>query len=625
MAGFSGVSRRAWRGAGPSLVALLSVSVPAVSSHAQEPRVLQARAAASPDAAAPGTEARFTVTVSLSAGWHVNAHVPSEPYLIPTTLTVAPPVEIHVGDVTYPPGEERTFAFNPKKPLSTYEGTFELAAPLRIATDATIDRTATLRATLRYQACNDTRCLAPQTAEVVARLRVVDRNAVSGGVGAEAEGGATKAEDAVGAGTDAVGSASGPLDRVGAWIAGGGVLAYVAAFGVGLLLNLTPCVYPLIAVTVAFFGGQSRGSRGRVIGLAATYVAGIAVTFATLGTASALSGSAFGVALQQPAVLVVIAATLLVLAASNFGLYQMRLPAVLSRWAGRSGQGAGGALFMGLTMGLVAAPCVGPVLAGLLLVVGARQDIVFGATIFLALAFGLGAPYVVLAAVADAARGLPRSGGWLDWVERLLGFVLVGLALFYLQPVLPAGVRSAAWSLLLVVAGLYLGIIDRTAVGSTGFTWLKRAVAAAAVAAGLWNAGATREDASPIAWQPLTPAALAAARSDGHPSVVDFTAEWCIPCREMDATTFSDPAVVNEARRFAMLRADVTITNDVAEGLMREHGVLGVPTYLFFTPDGEEAARLVGYVTAEEFLRAMRAAGATPSRTETGRPQPVAG
>lgn len=611
-AGLSALSGRRWRRAGLLLFALAAVNASTISARAQEPQVLRARAATSPDAAGAGAEAHFTVTVTLSPGWHVNAHVPSEPHLIPTTLTVTPPEGVDVGDVRYPPGEEHTFAFNPTKALSTYQGTFELAAPLRVGREATIGESALVRASLRYQACNDTRCLPPRTVDVTARLTIADGGSDAGGAAAE-QGGAQTASPGAGV-----------SDRVGAWIARGGVLAYVAAFGVGLLLNLTPCVYPLIAVTIAFFGGQSRGSRGRVLALAATYVAGIAITFASLGTASALSGSAFGVALQRPAVLVVIAAMLLALAASNFGLYQIRIPVLLSRWAGRSGRGAGGALFMGLTMGLVAAPCVGPVLAGLLLVVGARQDVVFGATIFLALALGLGAPYMALAAAADAARGLPRSGGWLDWVEQLLGFVLVGLALFYLEPLLPAGVRSAAWSVLLIVAGLYLGIIDRTAAGSRGFTWFKRSVGAAAVAAALWNVGTARHS-SPIAWRPLTPTALAAARATGHPSVVDFTAEWCVPCREMDATTFHDAAVVSEARGFAMLRADVTVTNGDAEALMREHRVLGVPTYLFFTRDGVEAARLVGFVAAEEFLHAMRAAtGASPG-TETSRPPPVAG
>jgi len=608
---------RSWRHAGCLVAALAVVGASGVTSRAQEPQVLQARAAASPDAVGRGAEARLTVTVALSPGWHVNAHVPSERHLIPTTLTVTPPEGIGVGAVHYPLGEEHRFAFNPSKPLSTYVGTFELTTPLRVEAEATVGPTALVRARLRYQACNDTRCLPPRTADVEARLAIADTaSGVSGAGGAapEEQGGAQQ-EVRLGGGVP---------DRVGAWIAQGGVFAYAAAFGVGLLLNLTPCVYPLIAVTVAFFGGQSRGSRSRVLALAATYVAGIAITFASLGTASALSGSAFGVALQRPAVLVVIAAMLLALAASNFGLYQIRIPMALGRWAGRSGRGAGGALFMGLTMGLVAAPCVGPVLAGLLLVVGARQDVVFGATIFLALALGLGAPYVALVAAADAARGLPRSGGWLDWVEQLLGFVLVGLALFYLELVLPAGLRTAAWSVLLIVAGLYLGIIDRTAAGSRGFTWFKRSVGAAAVAAALWNVGAAR-DSSPIAWRPLTPTALAAARATGHPSVIDFTAEWCIPCREMDATTFHDAAVVSEARGFAMLRADVTVTNGDAESLMREHRVLGVPTYLFFTRDGVEAARLVGYVAAEEFLRAMRAAAGASPGTETSRPPPVAG
>jgi thiol:disulfide interchange protein DsbD len=252
----------------------------------------------------------------------------------------------------------------------------------------------------------------------------------------------------------------------------------------------------------------------------------------------------------------------------------------------------------------------------MLLVVGARQDVVFGATLFLVLALGLGAPYVVLAVMASAARRLPRSGGWLVWMERLLGFVLVGLALFYLEPLLPVALRSPAWTVLLLAAGLYLGFIDATGADSRGFTRLKRAVAVAAAVAALWSAGGPEGD-GPIAWRPFSAQALASARAAGQPSVVDFTAEWCIPCREMDATTFHDPAVVETAQTFAMLRADVSVISDDVDGLMREHRVLGVPTYLFFTREGAEAARLVGFVSAEDFLRAMQtaAAGAADGRS----------
>jgi thiol:disulfide interchange protein DsbD len=213
---------------------------------------------------------------------------------------------------------------------------------------------------------------------------------------------------------------------------------------------------------------------------------------------------------------------------------------------------------------------------------------------------------VLLAALASEIRALPRSGSWLTWMEKLLGFVLVGLALFYLAPLLPGGLRRLAWLGLLVVAGIYLGFLDTTGSESPRFVRLKRGLGVAALGLALWNVGAA--ETSPIRWQSFTPQAFAAARTANRPTVVDFTAEWCIPCREMDATTFQDPAIVEEAHTFAMLRADVTVISSEVDDLMRQYGVLGVPTYLFFSPDGAEAERLVGFVPSDEFLRAMQGA-----------------
>jgi thiol:disulfide interchange protein DsbD len=570
-------------------LAALVLACGGASVHAQDPGdVIEVSAVAAPATVAPGGRSQLSVTVTISAGWHVNAHVPSEPYLIPTVLSLTTPPGLEVGEVRYPAGELRAFAFNPGKELSTYEGTITITAPLNVRPDATVDRVALLRGSLRYQACNDTRCLPPRTVSLMTSLQI--GGAAGGGAGAAAPPGA-----------------AGPMGFAERWIAKGDVFTYLGAFLLGLLLNLTPCVYPLIAVTVAFFGGQSGGSRARVIGLAIAYVLGISLTFSALGIASALSGSALGMALQRPAVLVLIAAVLLALAASNFGLYEFRLPSALGRWAGRSGTGVGGVLFMGLTMGLVAAPCVGPVLAGLLLLVGTRQDVLLGLSLFFVLSLGLGAPYLLLAPLANAARGLPRSGAWLVWMERFLGFVLVGLALFYVEPLLPAGGRHVLWVALFAAAGIYLGFLDPAGSDSAHFVRLKRGVGIAALAVAVWN-GRAGAPTSPIMWQPFTPEALVAAHKTGTPALVDFTAEWCIPCREMDTSTFTDPAVIEAARQFAMLRADVTVMDDDTDEAMRQHQVLGVPTYLFFTTAGNEARRLVGYVPSEEFLQAMRAA-----------------
>jgi thiol:disulfide interchange protein DsbD len=558
--------------------------------------LVTATATATPEAVGPGGDAELRVSVTIAPGWHVNAHIPSEPYLIPTDLTIAPPLEVEVGEVHYPEGERTAFAFNPGKKLATYQGTITLTVPLRVRSDAATDRAVIIRCNLRYQPCSDTHCLRPWAIPIVAHLSV--RKGSKGG-----------AHDSTAIPTEA-GRGSTILGGLAkAWLERGNVFTYPGAFILGLLMNLTPCVYPLIAVTVALFGGQGDGSRARVVGLAAVYVLGIAVTFSALGVASALSGSAFGMALQQPVVLVLIAAVLLALAASSFGLYRFRIPVALGQWAARPGTGVGGALFMGLTMGLVAAPCVGPVLAGLFLIVAARQQILFGFSLFFVLSIGLGAPYILLAALASAARKLPRSGGWLTWVEKLLGFVLMGLALFYLEPILPAGTRNVARMALLVVGGVYLGFLHSFAGESLRFVRLKRVVGVAALGVALWSVAAV-QPRSLVSWQPFTPEALAAARSTGTPAVIDFSADWCIPCREMDASTFNDPAVVEASRTFAMLRADVTLMDTETDEIMRGHNVLGVPTYLFFSANGEEAERLVGFVPSEEFLEAMRKAAA---------------
>ena len=522
-----------------------------------------------------GAEGQAIVEVTVAPGWHVNAHDPRDDFLVPTTLTLLPPDGMRAGEVVYPEPVERRLAFGGDHALRLYTGRVRFTARLEGTPAA---GAGPLRAALRYQACNDSRCLPPRTLELVAR-----------GERLSAPAGALTA---------------GPVEtRVRDWIEGSGyALTFLWVALLGLALNLTPCVYPLISVTVAFFGGTT-GATGRPVVRALAYVLGICLTFSGLGVAAALTGSMFGAALQRPAVLAAIALVLIVLAASNLGLYTFRVPAPLMRRVGRVGDGVLGAFFMGLTMGIVAAPCIGPIVVALLLFVGSRQSAALGFALFFTLALGMGAPYVGLAAAAGRLRRLPRSGPWLEWVERAFAFLLLGLAVYFLAPLLRAGTVRAAYAFLGVAAGIVLGFLTpggrRTARRSRQLAGLVLVV----VSLG-WLISA--DAGSPITWVPFSEEALARATAARRPVLIDVGADWCLPCREMERTTFRDPAVVRTAAAFATLKIDATSGDERVQAILARFNVPGVPTYLLLVASGRERRRFIGAVAAQDLLGAMR-------------------
>ncbi len=542
---------------------------------------------------ARGSQAGLEVFAIVERGWHIQGPKPREKYLIPTELRLDVPPGISVGKVRFPPPDEAEFAFAPGKRLLVYEGKVGIATEIEVAPDFGQSRAA-IRAVLRYQACNDRSCLPPATAsaEIVVPVAAAAAEPELRPGGAEAVEG-----------------------EVGQWFVRHGLgvtLLLVVLLGVGL--NLTPCVYPLISVTVSFFGGQARGSPRRVAALAVAYVSGIAVTFSALGAMAGLTGGLFGSALQKPLVLAALAAVLVALALSYFGLYHFQLPPPLARRLGSAPAGIAGALLMGLTMGLVAAPCVGPAVVGLLVFVGSRQDPLLGWALFFALATGLGLPYLGLAIAAGSLARLPRAGEWLAWVEHGFGVALLALAAYFISPLLPGRWGELSVPAVVAAGGIFLGFLDRAGGSLRGFRVVQRAAGMSLVVLAAWM-GWPQAPQGRIRWQPYSQEAFAAARRAGFPVVLDFYAEWCLPCKEMEKTTFADPEVAREAEYFRTLRADLTEESEETDALARTFGVKGVPTAIFFSASGREVVRLLGFISRDEMLAAMRRAradGAAP-------------
>lgn len=387
---------------------------------------------------------------------------------------------------------------------------------------------------------------------------------------------------------------------------------YLLGFGLvllgGLALNLTPCVYPLIGVTVAYFGNEGGASR-RVVTLALLYVLGIGLSFSAVGVAAALTGGMFGAALQNRYVLIAIATLLFILAASSFGLFTLQPPHWLMRRAGVARRGYLGSLLMGLSMGVVAAPCIGPIVLGLLLMVQQSGSAIFGFALFFTLAVGMGLPYIALAMAAGRIRSLPRSGEWLAWVEQLFGFILIGLALYFLDPLTPNRLMTRLLPWYAVAVGIFLGWITPAGQRLRPFMIFRIAVGVVAAGAAVFMLLTPSKPGAELTFQHFDNALLLEAKTNHKPIILDFSADWCVPCREMERTTFTDPAVVNQAHNFVRLRANLTADNAQNTAITREFNVQGVPTTIVIDPAGKIRARRVGYVGPDEFLKYLRQSG----------------
>jgi len=526
-----------------------------------------------------------------------------------------------VGEVRLPDGKKKTDEFFGD--VEVYYGQLDAVAMLQRPADS-----STVELKVTYQGCADAGlCYPPITKTVNVSLPPAGTPALASPP--DAGGAATVAEQ----------------DRLASLIAGGNLAAVLASFfGFGLLLAFTPCVLPMIPILSGIIAGQGKqATPGRSFVLSLTYVLGMSLTYTIAGAAFAAAGQQAQAFFQQSWILVLFALLFVALALAMFGMYELQLPAGLqARLHSASGRQKAGTLagtfVMGALSALVVTACVAPPLIAALTVIGQSGDVVRGGLALFALSLGMGAP-LLLVGVAEG-KLLPKAGPWMDTVKALFGVMFLGVAVWMLERILPGPLTVALWALLAFVAGYYFGGFNRSAHASpTGHSTIARGAGLFSMAWGvillvgaaagssdplqplkgvtLFGSGTLAAEVPELDFRPIRSVAdldreIATATAGGRPVMVDFYADWCVSCKEMDKYTFSDAAVQEALASFVLLKADVTANSPDDQALLKRFGIFGPPTTAFFGPGGGECAnfRLVGFVPAEEFLQHLGRFGA---------------
>ncbi|MBQ0943320.1 protein-disulfide reductase DsbD [Ideonella sp. 4Y16] len=407
-----------------------------------------------------------------------------------------------------------------------------------------------------------------------------------------------------------------------------------AFFVMGLLLAFTPCVLPMLPILSSVIAGQGQVSRGRSFGLAVAYSLGMAMVYTALGVAAGLAGEGLAAALQKPWVLASFAALLVAFSLAMFDVYELRLPSALhNHLHGVSAQLPGGrfvgVFLMGGLSALIVSPCVSAPLAGALVFLSQSRDVVLAGSALFALACGMSVPLLALGASAGA--WLPRSGAWMHAVKHFFGLLLLATALYIVQPVLPAWAVLAGWGALLLVTGFMLRPFDNHPHSHAPRVWVQRAAGIAALTLGvsqLVGAASGGRDplqplghftgggavaASTLPWQPVRSVAEldAALASAGRPVMLDFYADWCVSCKEMERFTFTDAAVRQRLAGALLLKADVTANSADDRALLKRFNLFGPPGTIFFDAQGREmnGLRVVGFEDASRFNVTLQRAG----------------
>jgi len=581
------------------LIVLLAAAVPL---RAAEPELLE-----------PERAFQFAARLLDATSIEVNYRIAPGYYLYRDKFRfAAAPKEVALGDAKIPPGKHKRDEFFGE--VETYRGDLRIVIPFTVAGQAV--NTFTLTAI--SQGCADAGvCYTPQ--EQKAELTLASSFSPAGPAQRD------PAAQLFGAQPPVSDTHVASLFASGFW------LVVASFFGFGLLLSFTPCVLPMIPIlSGVIVGGGQHVTKTRGLMLAAIYVLGMAVTYAVAGVAAGLSGAMLAAVLQNPWVVGAFAAVFVALALAMFGVYELQLPVALqSKLAEASGRIKGGHITsvfaIGVLSALIVGPCVAAPLAGALLYIGQTRDVVVGGSALFAMALGMGVP--LLAVGASAGVLLPKVGPWMETVKRFFGVLLLGVAIYLVSPFVPVAVEFLAWGVLLVVTAVFLRAIDPLPVHAHGFERFSKGVGIVALIAGIaFLVGAfsgSRDVLQPLsglrlganaasspAFQQVSSLAELDRKiqgSSGRTIMLDFYADWCVSCKEMERYTFSDQEVRTRMDKMLLLQADVTASTPDHLALLKRFRLFGPPGIIFFDRNGREieGLRVIGFTPAREFAAAL--------------------
>jgi thioredoxin:protein disulfide reductase len=553
---------------------------------------------------------KIALKVKIKEKYHINSVTPSDESFIKTEIT-SKSEDFAVINTFFPPHKMYKFAFSETE-IPVYEGEIIIGIKLLASKDLK-NGSYIIPVELGYQACDNAACYPPKSVKSDVKIVISQSGALSNKeifekidftkpVSKQEVKKEVQIKENLRTETP-----NADEEKVSNFIEEKGMLLGILIIFVwGLALNLTPCIYPLIPITISYFGAQSSGNKFQSILMGVFYALGMAVTYSLMGLFAALTGSILGTALQNPIVITFIALIFIALATSMFGLWEIRVPQKLALAGNKNRSGYFGSLMMGLLVGFIAAPCIGPIVLSLLVYVGKLGNPLMGFFLFFVLSLGLGVPYIFLAAFSSSINKLPRSGEWMISVKLIFGFVLIIMAINTLAPLIPENIYSILFPVSIIFAGIYLIIFDNKGLNAKVYTKVKYFIAIIGIIFGTWLLKPESHSAE-ISFNNLKSLEQieSSVKSESKPVIIDFYADWCAQCKELDKYTYTDEKVVELSKNINNIKIDLTKENPA---ITEKYGIKGLPVVIFMKSNGEEMKelRVTGFMEPEEFSLRMK-------------------